>query len=115
MVGRIVGGRIYRETARWTMLKALVHGQDDHPSRACQPAVIEYPGEIGQDAWIFAPVTIKNFTNLVSHGGSFYRRFWEGLLFLRSFLSAELLCMAKWSVLSLLIKYCGSSFEARTV
>jgi hypothetical protein len=25
------------------------------------------------------------------------------------------LCMAKWSVLSLLIKYCGSSFEARTV
>ena len=34
---------------------------------------------------------------------------------LLSRLSADPLCMAKWSVVSLLIKYCGSSFEARTV
>ena len=32
-----------------------------------------------------------------------------------SFFRAEPLCMAKWSVLSLLIMYWGSSFEARTV
>src|ERR1039457_5505961 len=32
---------------------------------------------------------------------------------LLSFLSADPLCMARWSVVSLLIKYCGSSFEAR--
>ena len=31
------------------------------------------------------------------------------------FLRAEPLCMARWSVLSLLITYWGSSFEARTV
>ena len=31
------------------------------------------------------------------------------------FLRAEPLCMARWSVLSLSIKYCGSSFEAWTV
>ena len=31
------------------------------------------------------------------------------------FLSAEPLCIAIWSVLSLWIKYCGSFFEARTV
>src|ERR1043166_7232125 len=75
MIGRIVSGRIWRETARWTMLEALVHGQDDHPARACQPSVIEHSGEIGQYAWIFTPVIIKNFTNLVSHCGSFYRRY----------------------------------------
>ena len=34
---------------------------------------------------------------------------------LLSFLIADPLCMAKWPVVSLLIKYCGSSFEARTV
>src|SRR5665213_3406552 len=34
---------------------------------------------------------------------------------LLSFLSADPLCIAKWSVVSLLIKYCGSSVEARTV
>src|SRR5665213_3283730 len=32
-----------------------------------------------------------------------------------SCLSAEPLCMARWSVVSLLIKYCGSSFDAWTV
>ena len=37
------------------------------------------------------------------------------LCVLLSFLSADPLCMARWSVVSLLIKYCGSSFEARTV
>ena len=36
-------------------------------------------------------------------------------LLLLIFFRAEPLCIAMWSVLSLLIKYCGSSFEARTV
>ena len=48
--------------------------------------------------------------------GSFYFRgsLVEWLILL-IFSRAEPLCMAKWSVLSLLIKYCGSSFEAWTV
>jgi len=49
------------------MLEALVHRQNDHPARSCQPAVIEYPGQVGQNAWIFAAIIIKNLTNLVSH------------------------------------------------
>ncbi len=31
------------------------------------------------------------------------------------FLIADPLCMARWWVVSLLIDYCGSSFEARTL
>src|ERR1041385_828604 len=73
MIGRIVSGRIWCKTARWTMLQALVPGQQDHTTRPCQPSVIEHSGEISQYAWIFTPVTIKNLTNLVSHNGSFYR------------------------------------------
>jgi hypothetical protein len=46
-------------------------------------------------------------------GNSYYFQRGHGLLL--SFLSADPLCMARWSVVSLLIKYCGSSFEARTV
>src|SRR5438132_12260725 len=34
---------------------------------------------------------------------------------LRSLRSADPLCMARWSVVSLLIRYCGSFFDARTV
>src|SRR4029453_9963907 len=34
---------------------------------------------------------------------------------LRSLRSADPLCMARWSVLSLSIRYCGSSLEAGTV
>jgi hypothetical protein len=34
---------------------------------------------------------------------------------LASFVSADLLCIAIWSVVSLLISYCGSSLLARTV
>ena len=41
--------------------------------------------------------------------------FLDARLLLLSFFRAELLCIAMWSVLSLLIKYWGSSFEARTV
>jgi hypothetical protein len=67
MVGGIVSGRIWRKTARWTMLETLGHRQNNHPARSSQPAVIEYPGQVGQNAWIFAPITIKNLTNLVSH------------------------------------------------
>jgi hypothetical protein len=37
------------------------------------------------------------------------------MCFFGIFFRAEPLCMAKWSVLSLLIKYCGSSLEACTV
>src|ERR1035437_166136 len=44
---------------------------------------------------------------------SFFSPFPHRLLL--SFLSADPLCMAKWSVVSLLIRYCGSCFEARTV
>ena len=48
--------------------------------------------------------------------GTFYfRRSLVERLILLIFSRAEPLCMAKWSVLSLLIKYCGSSFEAWTV
>lgn len=45
----------------------------------------------------------------------YFRRFLDPRLLVPILVSAEPLCMAKWSVLSLLIKYCGSSFEARTV
>ena len=48
-----------------------------------------------------------------SFANFFYFQRAHGLLL--SFRSADPLCMAKWSVVSLLIKYCGSSFEARTV
>ncbi len=40
---------------------------------------------------------------------------WDKRVLVLTFVSAAPLCMARWSVLSLLIKYCGSSFEARTV
>lgn len=45
----------------------------------------------------------------------YFRRFLDPRLLALILVSAEPLCMAKWSVLSLLIKYCGSSFEAWTV
>src|ERR1044072_1779699 len=73
MIGRIVSGRIWCKTARWTMLEALVHGQDDHTTRACQPPVIEHWGELSQYAWIVSPVKIRNLTYLISHNSSFYR------------------------------------------
>jgi hypothetical protein len=80
------------------------------------PPVIERRRQIGCHAQIFALISTENFTNAFSHVGSFYVK--DSLverLILLVFLRAEPLCMAKWSVLSLLIKYCGSSFEAWTV
>src|ERR1035437_3595245 len=46
-------------------------------------------------------------------GSFFYSPRAHGLLL--SFFSADPLCMARWSVVVLLIKYCGSSFEERSV
>ena len=48
------------------------------------------------------------------NGGEFFqpRQTFAQILVFAIFWRAEPLCIAKWSVLSLFIKYCGSSFEA---
>ncbi len=54
-------------------------------------------------------------TVILPRGSSSCCRYIDQALLLAIILRAEPLCIARWSVLSLWIKYCGSSFEAWTV
>jgi hypothetical protein len=75
----------------------------------------EYSIQVVMQGYVEAPESQFRHTleNLIEEGSIEARTIRSPAFYLLLiFVSAEPLCMAKWSVLSLLTKYCGSSSEA---
>lgn len=67
VIGGIIAGRVWRETARRAVLETLINGQNDQLACPAQPPVIEDAREVGEYARILPAVSVKYFTYTSIH------------------------------------------------